>query len=222
MSLKKNILEKIKKEHIEPISHSTVLRQKYLMIALFFLFIGLGIFIVSFFLTDLSWLSELVEIDTIYMIFMWIVFIIALSFFIYRDSRHIGTLYRYSMMKVFIAILGIMIIWGSLLYFLGLDHSIQRFLIRHTGYEQVMSTYTNWNKPEQWRLIGEIQEIKKNGVILIDVYNKEWNIILPEEIMKEKNTDNEEIIEAWNVIKIRGRLQGNDIFIAEDIALLFE
>ncbi len=54
MSLKKNILEKIKKEHIEPISHSIVLRQKYLMIALFLLLIGLGIFIVSFFLTDIS------------------------------------------------------------------------------------------------------------------------------------------------------------------------
>lgn len=222
MSLKKNILEKIKKEHIEPISHSIVLRQKYLMIVLFLLLIGLGIFIVSFFLTDISWLSELVEMDTIYMIFIWIVAILALSLFVYRDSRNIGTLYRYSMGKVLATILVIMVAWGSLLYFLGLDHSIQRFLIRHTGYEQVMSTYRNWSKPEQGRLIGEIKEVKENRVVLIDFYGKDWTIILSGKIMKQKDTDNEEIIEGWNIIKITGKLQGNDIFIGENITLLFE
>lgn len=76
MSLKKNILEKIKKEHIEPISHSIVLRQKYLMIALFLLLIGLGIFIVSFFISDASGIPEFIEMDTIYILLIWIVVIL--------------------------------------------------------------------------------------------------------------------------------------------------
>ena len=54
MSLKSNILDKIKKDHIEPISTSTILRKKYLIVTLFLLLMGLGIFIVSFFLSDIS------------------------------------------------------------------------------------------------------------------------------------------------------------------------
>jgi uncharacterized membrane protein YhaH (DUF805 family) len=78
MSLKKNILDTIKKNHIEPISTSAVARRKYLMIALFLLLIGLGVFIVSFFLSDISGLGELLEMDTIYVICIWIMAIIFL------------------------------------------------------------------------------------------------------------------------------------------------
>ena len=222
MSLKKNILEKIKKDHIEPISTSAVLRRKYFMIILFLLLIGLGIFIVSFFLSDISWLGELLEMDTLYVIFIWIIVIILLWIFIYRDSRVIGTLYRYSMSKVLGIIFGIMILGWSLLYFSGIDHSIQTFLIRYTGYERIMGTYTSWSKPEQGRLIGEITEIRKDGLIITDLDEKHWNILLPENILKQKNINNEEIIEEWNVIKITGKLQGHNIFIGESITFLFE
>lgn len=222
MSIKENILQKIKKDHIEPITSSTVLRKKYLMILLFLLLIGLGIFIVSFFLSDISWLGELLEMDTLYMILVWTIVIIFLWIFIYKDSRTIGTLYRYSMKKVLGAILGIMILGWSLLYFSGIDHSIQMFLIRYTGYERIMSTYTSWNKPEQWKLIGEITEIRKDGLIITDLDGKDWNILLSEDTLKQKNTHNENTMEEWNVIKITGKLQGHDIFIGDSITLLFK
>ena len=222
MSIKNTILTKIKKEHIEPISSSAVLRRKYLMIALFLLLIGLGIFIVSFFLSDISWLGELLEMDTIYMILAWIIVIIFLWIFIYRDSRSIGTLYRYSMRKVLGTIFGIMILGWSLLYFSGIDHSIQTFLIRYTGYERIMGTYTSWSKPEQGRLIGEITEIRKDGLIITDFNEKDWNILLSEDILRQKSMNGEDSIEVWNVIKITGKLQGHDIFIGDSIALLFE
>lgn len=222
MSLKKNILDKIKKDHIEPISTSAVKRRKYLMILLFWLLIGLGIFIVSFFLSDISWLGELLEMDTIYMILAWIIVIIFLWIFIYRDSRTIGTLYRYSMKKVLGAILGIMILGWSLLYVSGIDHSIQIFLIRYTGYERIMSTYTSWSKPEQWRLIGEIKEIRKDGLVITDLNEKDWNILLSEDILRQKSMNGEDSIEEWNVIKITGKLQGHNIFIGDSVAILFE
>lgn len=222
MSLKKNILEKIKKDHIEPISTSAVKRRKYLMILLFWLLIGLGIFIVSFFLSDISWLGELLEMDTIYMILAWIIVIIFLWIFIYRDSRTIGTLYRYNIKKVLGAIFGIMILGWSLLYVSGIDHSIQIFLIRYTGYERIMSTYTSWSKPEQWRLIGEIKEIRKDGLLITDLNEKDWNILLSEDILRQKSMNGEDSIEEWNVIKITGKLQGHDVFIGESITLLFE
>ena len=222
MSLKSNILDKIKKDHIEPISTSTILRKKYLIVTLFLLLMGLGIFIVSFFLSDISWLGELLEMDTLYVIFIWIISILFLGIFIYRDFRNIGTLYRYSMRKMLGAILAIMILGWSLLYFSGIDRSIQKILIRYTGYERIMSTYTSWSKPEQWRLIGEITEIRKDGVVITDISEKRWNIILPEGILKSKHDNNEEVIEEWNVIKITGKLQDTGIFIAQDITLLFE
>lgn len=222
MSLKKNILEKIKKDHIKPLPRSAVLRRKYLMIILFLLLIGLGIFIVSFFLSDISWLGELLEMDTIYIILTWIIFIIFLWIFIYRDSRTIGTLYRYSMSKIVGAIFSIMLIGWSLLYFSGIDHSIQTFLIRYTGYESIMSTYTSWSKPEQWRLIGEIKEVRKDGLIITDFNEKNWNIILPESILKQKSINNEGVIEEWNIIKITGKLQEHNVFIGESVTILFE
>ncbi len=222
MSIRKNILEKIKKDHIEPISLSTVIRKKYLMLTFFFLLIGLGIFSVSFFLSDISWLGELFEIDTIYMISAWIIAIVWLWAFIYRDSRTIGTLYRYNILTVLGAIFGTMVLGWSLLYFSWIDQSIQKLLIHHTGYERIMSTYTSWSKPEQWRLIGEITEIKKDGIIIEDLDEKRWNIALPENILKQKDAHNEEIMEEWNVIKIIGKLQGNDVFIGESVSILFE
>ncbi len=222
MTIKKNILEKIKKDHIEPISIATVIRRKYLMIAFFLLLISLGIFIVSFFLSDISWLGELLDIDTIYIIALWIIAIILLWIFIYRDSRTIGTLYRYSIAKVLGIIFGTMVLGWSLFYVSGIDQSIQKFLIRYTGYERIMSTYTSWSKPEQWRLIGEITEIRKDGIIITDLNEKQWNISLPENLLKQKDTHNEEVIEEWNVLKITGKLQGNDIFLGKSVTELFE
>lgn len=160
--------------------------------------------------------------DTIYMILVWIIVIIFLWIFIYRDSRSIGTLYRYSLKKVLGAILGIMILGWSLLYVSGIDHSIQMFLIRYTGYERIMSTYTSWSKPEQWRLIGEIKEIRKDGLVITDLNEKDWNILLSEDILRQKSMNGEDSIEEWNVIKITGKLQGHNIFIGESITFLFE
>ena len=222
MSIKNNILDKIKKDHIEPISKSAVLRRKYLIIFLLLLLIGLGIFIVSFFISDIGGLGELIEMNTIYIIFLWIISIIFLWVFIYRDARHVGTLYRYDVKKRLGIIFSIMLVGWLLLHFSRVDTSIQKFLIRYTGYERIMSTYTNWSQPEQWRLIGEITKIKNDGLIITDFNGKHWNIQLSEDILKQRNNDNEEIIEDWNVIKITGKLQWSDTFIGENIVLLFE
>ena len=223
MSIKNTILAKIKKEHIEPLSISAVMRRKYLMMFFSFLLIGLGIFIVSFFLSDISWLGELLEMDTIYVIFIWIIAIILLWIFIYRDSRTIGTLYRYSMMKILGGILGIMILGWSLLYFSGIDHSIQKFLVRYTGYENIMSTYAYWDNPEQWRLIGEIIEISSRWLIIEDRWDTLWNIVLAKGVfITQSDNDYGGGIEIGKTIKISWVLEWSGIFTASGISVLFE
>ncbi len=223
MSIKNTILAKIKKEHIEPLSTSAIMRRKYLMIFFSFLLIGLGIFIVSFFLSDISWLGELLEMDTIYMIFIWIIAIILLWIYIYKDSHTIGTLYRYSMMKILGGILGIMVLGWSLLYFSGIDHSIQKYLIKYTGYENIMSTYAYWDNPEQWRLIGEIIEISSRWLIIEDWWDTLWNIILAKgTFITQSDTDYGGGIEIGKTIKISWVLEWTGIFTASGISVLFE
>lgn len=223
MSLKKNILEKIKKEHIEPISHSIVLRQKYLMIALFLLLIGLGIFIVSFFISDASGIPEFIEMDTIYILLIWIVVILWLGILIYRDSRNIGTLYRYSMSRIIVIIFITLILGWVLVHFSRIDIYIQKYLIKYTGYENIMSTYAYWDNPEQWRLIGEIIEISSRWLIIEDRWNTLWYIVLAKgTIITQSDTDYGGNIEIGKTIKISWVLEWTGIFTASGISVLFE
>lgn len=222
MSIKNNILDKIKKDHIEPISKSAVLRRKYLIIALLILLIGLWVFIVSFFISDMEWLGELVELDTIYIIFLWILAIILLWVFIYRDARYFGTFYRYNLKKALGIIFGTMFFGWLLLHISGIDHSVQKFLIRYTGYEEIMVTYANWSKPEQWKLIGEITKIWKDGIVIKDLHWKDWKILLSEDILMNKGMKREGDIEVWDTIKVSWRLQGDGVFMGETTFPLFE
>ncbi len=222
MSLKKNILDTIKKEHINPISLWAVKRKKYLIFFFFSLLIWLGIFIVSFFISDTSGVIEFVEMDTLYILLAWIVMIIWLGIFIYRDSRNIGTLYRYRMSWVISTIFFTLILGWFVVHFSGADSYIQKYLIKYTRYENIMSTYANWDKPEQGRLIWEIIKIWSGWVSIEDRGGKIWNIVVPKEMLSSQNTDNEEMIEVGNTIKVTWTLSSDALFIASGMTLLFE
>lgn len=223
MPLQKNILDTIKKNHIEPISRFRILRRKYLIFGLFWLLIGLGIFIVSFFISDVSGVMEFVEMDTIYILLAWIIVIMWLGIFIYRDSRNIGTLYRYSMSRV-IAIIFITLILGWVfVHFSRIDIYIQKYLIKYTGYENFMSTYAYWDNPQQWRLIGEIIEIWSGWITIEDTSDTLWTIALEKGIfIAQGDKDDSWGIEIGNTIKISWVLEGSGIFTASGISVLFE
>ena len=223
MSLQKNILDTIKKNHIEPISRSRILRRKYLIFGLFWLLIGLGIFIVSFFISDASGIPEFIEMDTIYILLIWIVVILWLGILIYRDSRNIGTLYRYSMSRV-IAIIFITLMLGwVLVHFSRIDIYIQRYLIKYTGYENIMSTYAYWDNPRQWRLIGEIIEMSTRWLIIEDRRDTLWNIVLAKGVLITQNdADYDGGIEIGKTIKISWILGWSGVFTASGISVLFE
>lgn len=216
MSLQKNILNTIKKNHIVPISRSRILRRKYLFFGLFWLLIGLGIFIVSFFISDASEVVEFLEIDTLYILLIWIIVIIWFAILIYRDSRNIGTLYRYSMGQVIAIIFITMILWWALIQLSGVGRYIQWYLIKYTGYENLMSTYKYWDNPTEWRLIGEIIEISTKSLIIEDREDALWNIVLI------SDTDYGGGIEIGKTIKISWALEWSGIFTASEISVLFE
>lgn len=223
MSLKKTILDTIKKNHIVPISRSRILRRKYLIFGLFWLLIGLGIFIVSFFISDSSGIIEFIEIDTLYILLAWIVAIVWLALFIYRDSRNIGTLYRYSMSRVIAIIFTTMILGWALVHFSGVDIYIQRYLIKYTGYENLMSTYSYWDNPREWRLIGEIIEISSTWLTIEDPRDAVWNIVLAKGVfITQSDNDYGGDIEIGKTIKISWVLEWSGIFTASGISVLFE
>ncbi len=218
MPLKKNILDTIRKEHIKPIPLSVVKRRKYFILIFFLLLIWLGIFIVSFFISDIGGVIEFVEIDTLYILLAWITVIMGLGACIYQDSRNIGTLYRYSMKRVVSTIFIIFMLGWFAVHVSGIDRYIQKYFIKYTGYENIMNTYANWNKPKEWRLIGEIIEIGSGWLVIEDNWEKVWNILLLSEGMSFQNRD----IEIGNTIKISWKLDWDTVFLASDIALLFE
>ena len=223
MSLKKNILDTIKKEHINPISLWAVKRKRYLILTFFSLLIGLGVFIVSFFISDVSGVMEFVEMDTIYILLTWIIAIIWLALFIYRDSRNIGTLYRYSMSRVIASIFITLILGWVLVHFSRIDIYIQKYLIKYTGYENFMSTYAYWDNPQQWRLIGEITEIWSGWLTIEDRRDTLWTIILERGMfVVQGDRDDSWGIEIGNTIKISWVLEGSGIFTASGISVLFE
>lgn len=221
MSFADNIIQKIQKSNLVPLSKSRTKVKKYLLTLCLIMLLWLGIFAVSFFISDTGAVTELVEMSTIYTIIIWIMFIVGLTFAIYRDSRTVGTLYKYSMSQIIWVTLAIMIIGWSLLHVLGWDILIQKFLIKNTGYEAIMSTYVSWSKPEKWRLIGEIEEVEKDHFILEDMTGKMWTVNISPHNKYDKR-ELHEIIEEGNTIKIVWTMQEKESFIGQTFELLFE
>ena len=223
MSIKNTILTKIKKEHIEPISLWSVKRKKYLIFAFFSLLIWLGVFIVSFFISDAGGVPEFVEIDTLYILLAWILVILGLGILIYRDSRNIGTLYRYSMSRVISTIFITLIVGWLLLHFSGIDIYIQKYLIKYTGYENIMSTYVYWDNPQQWRLIGELIAISPRWLIIEDRRDTLWNVALAKGVLiTQSDDDYGGGMEIGKTVKISGVLGWSGTFTASGISVLFE
>lgn len=222
MTIAENIIKKIQSSHLVPLSRDRIKRRKYLLWLCVCMFLGLGAFIVSFFISDSGGIIEFVELDTLYAIFVWIVAIFGISFLIYRDSRNIWRLYRYSMKQILGTILAIMIFGWLLLHFFGGDVFVQNYLIKHTRYETIMSTYTSWNKPEAGRLIGEVIKASKEGFTITDMSGRTWNVEIWLDLMTRKHKHLRDILEEGNTVRILWNLQENKVFVAQDVKLLFE
>lgn len=222
MWLKQNILEKIKKEKIIPISRFQIMR-KYLFIGIFLsLFVSFGIFTVSFFISDALEIAELIELDTISVWVAWILLIVIVWIIAYIDMRDIGKIYKYGIWKILSFIFITMILWWSIVYFTGIGKEIQGYLMRHTNYEKLMIVYTNWNNPESGRLIGEIVQIKWWYVFIRNIEEVIWKVKITRNMYDTLNSHGERIFKNGNTLKFTGKLIWTKEFEAESATLIFQ
>jgi hypothetical protein len=158
----------------------------------------------------------------IFLPLFWIVFLIISSFLSYYNYRHTDKGYKLSLLKVFSYNILSSIVLAILLYFSWATNYIEskledlipkyRFIFVQDKETRMIKVWQNENKG---LLIWEIIEVWENKIFLKDYNNKEWNIILNNDI--STNIRHKVNIKSWEKIKIIWEKIDGDNFKAFEI-----
>lgn len=220
----KNILGKIKKEKIKPISKWNFIFKKSFVWAMFVVSIILGGFAFGSILTQINateWdIHRIVSDSLIHLLFttlpyLWILFMLGFSTLAYYYLRHTSKGYRYNTVIIVNSSILISVLFGFSLYATGLSHRMEAtFEAKLPFYNKIMNPRAKiWMMPEEGLLAGKIieinnkQEIKledlKKGIWTVDISNVNWK----RDSFLEKNIQ----------IKALGYIDGELFFVANEI-----
>ena len=112
--------------------------------------------------------------------YFWLVFLIIFILLGYYNFKLTKKGYKFPFLTVLIINILISILFGALLYDVGIGQAIDQTLAKKTPlYNKYINKRENiWCQPEQGRLAGIIIEIKDENIFLLhDMTKKEWQII---------------------------------------------
>ncbi len=223
--ISKEVLKKIKKEEIKPVSRLSFLLKNSFLWTLFgisIIFGSIGFSIVLFMLerTDIStYLSSVnspIKLILISIPLLW-VFLTVLSLILgYINFRNTQRGYRFEFIKVFLLNILSVILLGSLLHLVGGSLVFNTLFERNIPfYTQVAdSRYAVWNRPEEGFLAGKIVRIEKVGesMLVLSLDDDEYTVLYEQARIRPLAN-----IEIGEIIKIRGKLVEENSFEAFDI-----
>lgn len=220
----KNILGKIKKEQIKPISKWNFVFKKSFMWSLFIISVILGGFAFGSILAQINateWdihhhVSESFPNFIFLMLpYVWIIFMLGFSALAYYYLRHTSKGYRYSTIIVINSSLLISVILGTILFATGVSNRMEyTFEDRIPFYNKVMNPRTKiWMLPEKGLLAGKIIEIENQKKFKLEDLKKDiWTVEI-----SDLNLEKNQFIQKNIRVKVIGTKNGNLFFIAEEI-----
>lgn len=180
--LKQEILEKIKKEQIKPISKGIFIWKNRILwiviiIVLIFLWITFSFlyndFLDSKELWDFVWENRIFLLPNIF----WLAIIISLLFIVFLNYRKTKYWYKQSNFLLISIIFTLTIFIWSFFIFSNFWRYFQKSLISNSTTLQTYIYKENlWNKPDEWRLIWTIININTNDLKIKDLEWNTWNI----------------------------------------------
>lgn len=203
--LKQEVLDKIKKDKIRPISKK-IFSWKNRLLWLIVLIILILLWITfSFLYNDLiesinEWANDFSNRLFLIPNIFWFTIIISLLFILLFNYRKTKYWYKQSTYIIILSTLIITIFMWSFFIFTNFSRYFQNDLVENSTFLRNYVYQENlWNNPENWKLIWVINEVKENTIILKDINWKVWTISTKNSIIwnNVKLLKNEKVRIIW-------------------------
>jgi hypothetical protein len=223
-----DVLKTIQDKNIKPKAKWEFIVRNWLVlfVGLIFLIIGsLAFSVIIYLLKNNDWDlrmqigHSLISFVLLSLPYLWLIFLIIFIAIIYYDFKHSKKGYRYDWKIVVGSIVLISILFGILLYNVGVGQAIEDTLTNKVPlYQKMMQHRTDmWQRPEKGILPGTIIKVKSDKLfILKDLRNKEWNVQLETDFIPMKA-----LIQPGEKVKVMGEEINKDSFKAIQIRPLF-
>lgn len=187
MTLENNILKTLKKEHITPLPRRYFILKRLFQVVFFLLLVATGVFLSTVFFSDFGENIRYFQLRYILFPIGWILLIALVWVFAFRDLRHIGRFYRYSLVSVIGVLFLLFFLGGVLGYRLGFWQKIQTFFSSTIpGFGGLSFRNTVWTDATSGRLAGIVREkIGTSEILIEDMNGKNWTLELPENTVVE-------------------------------------
>ena len=222
--ISKTILQKIKKEKIQPYSKKHFLKKKSFIWMLFGLSILLGIVASSvtiFQLKHTEWdlykrsNYGLIEFLAMVIPYFWLIFLMVFIGIAYRYFRRTEKGYRYNTLLIITISIIISIIGGIVVYQTGFSERLETVFQENIPVYRIINRgrHRMWMSPEQGFLAGEIKEIiSAQEIELIDLHGNNWTIDISNAFWRGRLRP-----EAGLEIKLIGKIKVKGQFAATEI-----
>jgi hypothetical protein len=222
--ISKNILQKIKKEKIQPYSKKHFLLKKSIVWTLFGLSILLGIVASSvtiFQLKHTDWdlydrsNYSLLEFLAIVIPYFWLIFLMIFIGIAYNYFRRTEKGYRYHTLLIIAISIIVSIIGGIGVYQTGFSERIEAVFQENIPVYRMINRgrHRMWMSPEQGLLAGEIKEIiSAEEIELIDLHGNNWVIDISRAFWRGRLRP-----EVGLEIKLIGKIKFKGQFVATEI-----
>jgi tryptophan-rich sensory protein len=187
MEKSKTIIDRIKEEKIKqkPKWYFTSMNLLYRFFYILCVLFGAASFSVILFSlqqSDFNIMSHMshsrLEFFLALLPFSWIIFLLVFLFSAIIVFRKTNRGYKYNWTYLIVLSTGASILLGTLFFISGGGKKIEMaFAEKLSYYESVIENKKKvWSKPEEGFLSGTIQEVYKEGILLLDFNNKEWDL----------------------------------------------
>lgn len=227
-NFKNNLINKIKKEEIKPISKNYFIAKNiliYLFLWFSILIWALSIAIIFWYLFEADWyLSHklgLLKITTTFLPIFWIIFLIISIIISYFNFKNTSKWYKFYLWQIILVnIVSSIIIWT--IFYISwfsniLEEKIQNNLPEYRKYfvqDNISRMKKVWQNEDSWLLLGLITEkISENSFKLKDTNNKVWKIIKSKKSIIRHNLE----IKKWLKIKLIWEKISENIFKVNEI-----
>lgn len=223
----KNILEKIKHDHIEPKS-KWQFRTKNIAMWIFgiiSLFIGgLAVAVSIFMIRHEDWdlymqfNPNILKFAMATLPYAWIILFSIFILLAHVNFKNTKSGYKYRLQTLIAIGFIISFVLGIIFYNVGIGEYIDNTMSRHELYtSHINKRHDRWAKPEEGRLSGIIIDIKQQhkGFTLIDRNKKHWDILI--ESLSNEDDFLEELLQPQHKVRIIGQQIDDSRFTAYEI-----
>lgn len=111
--------------------------------------------------------------------FVWIIIFIIFIYFLYKEIRITRKGYKYEMPILILSMTTVSLLLGIALYTAGSGYFLDKKMGRFNPDVERMQ-HMSWQRPGEGLLVGEVQSVKDNKIIIKDPEGKDWQVTFSE------------------------------------------